>query len=233
MQFKGAYRKLLVHNEVMIGKAANCSNDITQVLEVSSRKKQEAPSACPAELQMLSDFDLGRETDDQENELIQNSDVLQRNSTAYVASILEERVIRKIIQKGRRGCLECANTFVENEITDDMFISFKSKTTNVIPPCQNTIDLIKKVDSLLRIYESQDVTLNSMLAHILGKINLTEYYTKSIFGNEHDHKNEFISFVIKTYLDLKSTDMCKFITRMSQDKQIRHTLLKEIHREGQ
>lgn len=222
----------MVHNEVVNGIGANCVNDITKVLEVSYSKNQANLSACPAELEMLSNFDFENEMDDQANESIQNSDILQQNSTAYVASIVEEKVIKKIMQKGRKGCMECANIFVENEITNDNFIQFKSKTANTIPPCQDTIELIANVEKLLKRYELHNVTFNSMLAHIIKQIGTSNYYKSSTFGSNHDHEKEFITLVIKTYMDVKSTNMCKFITRISQKQQIRHKYLKEVHFQG-
>lgn len=212
-------------------------NDITKVLEVPYKKNQVVPSACPEELEMLSNFDFENEINDEIIESISSEmlspNILQKNSTAFVASIVEEKVIKKIIQKGRKSCMECANVFVENEVTDDIFIQYKSKTTNTIPPCKDTVDLIKYVEFLLKKYELHNVTFNSMLAHITKKIDTTKYYENSTFGDSHDHKNEFISLVIKTYIDVKSTNMCKFITRISQDEQIRHKYLKLIHFQGQ
>lgn len=232
LQFKGAYRKLMVHNEVENGVRANCFNDITKVLEVSSSSNRASSIASPDELEMLRNFDFENGEDEYLNELYQNSDILQQNSTAYIASIVEEKVIKKLTLKGRKGCMNCANVFVENEITDDIFIQFKSKNSKVIPPCKDTIVLIQNIDNLLERYESQNVTFNSMLVHISGKIDTSNFY-ESTFGSNHNHKNEFISLIIRTYMDVKSTNMCKMITRMSQDKQIRHSYLKEIHFRGQ
>lgn len=55
----GAYRKLLFHNEVVSGEGANCINDITNVLYVSSNvSAKSAISANQAELETLSNLDF-------------------------------------------------------------------------------------------------------------------------------------------------------------------------------
>lgn len=235
--YASAYRKLLLHNEVVSGKGANCLNDITKILEVSSGKESNTSRANPEELEMLASFDFENQIDDVicDNIQIMNTDqnLLQQNSTAYMASVVEKKVLRKMMQKGKKKCLECMNVFVENEIITDTFIQFKSETKDIVQPCKSTVNLIRCVEMLLKRYESNDVTYNSMLTHIIRKIDITELYEKSRFDECHDHKDELVTVIVKTYLDINSTNLCKLITRMSQNKHIRHSYLKEIHFQGQ
>lgn len=215
--------------------------DITKILEVSSGKNcNTSSSANAAELDMLADFDFENQVDDAIFDDIQimnnggtNSNLLQDNSRAVIAGAVEEKVMCTIMRKGSKKCLECMNVFLENEITDDTFIHFKAATSDIVPPCKSTINLIRSVETLLKRYESHNVTFNSMLAHIIRKIDVTSLYETSIFDENHDHKDELIALIIKSYMDIKSVNFCKLITRMSQNNQIRQNYLKLIHLAGQ
>lgn len=230
----GAYRKLLLHNEVTSGRDANCLNDITKILEVSSSSNNTSLPECPIELEMLSNYDFENGIDDTYIQVTnEDSDILRQNSTAYLASIVEQKVIKKIVQKGRKGCMECTQVFVENEISNDRFIQFKEENSQMVAPCKSTVELISTVENLLKVYQTHNVTFNSMLAHIIKKIDVTKFYEGSTFGKDHDHKIDLIKDIVKTYMNVKSTKLCKFITRMKQNKQIRHSYLKAIHLEGQ
>lgn len=230
----GAYRKLLLHNEVVSGNGANCVNDITKALHVSSKKSHPTPIN-EIELEKLSNFDFENQIDYKDLQLLENDNsILKQHSMALLASNLEERVLRKLCQKGRNRCTLCMHVFLENEITDDSFIQYKSENENIVQPCKSTIELIQHVDNLLKIYETQNVSFNSILAHIMKNINAEQFYHESSFNQEHDHdKREFIGVILKCYMDIKSTEMSKLITRLSQQEQKRHTNLKEVHRLGQ
>lgn len=229
----GAYRKLLLHNEVMSGKGANCVNDITKVLYVPSKSIKNVISRNETELDLLSNFDFENHIDIEDANFMQIGDnSLKQHSLANVASVLEEAVLKKIMQKGKKRCSECLNVLLENEITDDTFIEYKSNINNTLPPCKSTIELMNTIDILLKTYDSINVSFNSMLIHIMRIINIDRFYNNSSF-EEHNHKHEFIELVIKTYMDIKSTEECKRITKLSQKTQIRHDNLKTTHLAGQ
>lgn len=228
-----AYRKLLLHNEVASGKGANCLNDITKVLYVPSKTRNNSICANQTELELLSNFDFENQINFEDAYLAENDEnSLKQHSVAYVASTVEKAVLKKINNKGQKRCLACMQVFLDNEITDDSFIDYRSQISDILPPCKSTIELMNAVDSLLNIYKSQNVSLNSTVTHIMQKIDKDKFYENSSF-DEHDHKNEFIQLVIKTYVDIKSTETCNYITRIMQPTQIRHSYLKEIHRAGQ
>lgn len=126
------------------------------------------------------------------------------------------------------------HVFLENEITDDSFIQYKSENDNIVSPCKSTIELMQYVEHILKIYETQNVSFHSILAHIMKNINVNQFFHESTFNEAHDHdKHEFIELIIKCYMDIKSTEASKLITRLSQQKLKRHSNLKEVHRLGQ
>lgn len=232
VQFMGAYRKLLLHNEVMSGKDSNCVNDITKALYVPSTSKK-VISINKAELELISNFDFENQVDMEDAyrmEIGENS--LEQHSMANTASVLELTVLKKNIHKGKNRCTECFNVFLENEITDDSFIEYKSNINNTLPPCKSTIEIMVFIDNVLKIYDSINISFNSMLIHIMKIINIDRFYGNSSF-DEHNHKHEFIELVIKSYMDIKSTEECKRITNLSQKNRIRHENLKNTHLSGQ
>lgn len=228
-----AYRKLLLHNEVVSGKGANCLNDITKVLHVPSNSNTSKVTN-KAELELLSIFDLKYKIDYEASHLVEHSGTsLKLHSLTYMASLLETAVIKKINGKGSKSCSACMQIFVENEISDDSFIEYKSEKSDILPPCKSTIELMNTVDNLLNKYKSERVSFSSMLTHIVRKINKERFYGQSTF-DQHNHKEEFIELVIKTYMDILSVEACKTITKMSQKTpHTRHSNLKDTHRAGQ
>lgn len=233
-QFEGAYRKLLLHNEVVSGKGANCLNDVTQVLYVSSKQKSVSKPINQSEVEMLANFDFENNIDHENSQLTTDEgSIFEQHSMAYLASIVEQKVLKKLNKKGSKTCSSCLQIFVENEITDNTFIQYKSENSNILPPCKSTIELFQSVENLLKIYATQNVSFAAMLLHIMQNINIDQFYKESPFGEDHNHKREFIELTIKSYMDVKSTQMCKVITILSQEKRKRHKNLKEVHRLGQ
>lgn len=87
-----AYRKLLVHNEVVSGSGANCLNDITKVLYVPSKHSDSSKLINQDELDFLSVFDYENQIDYDDAHLMDNDEnFLKQHSTAYLASVLENR----------------------------------------------------------------------------------------------------------------------------------------------
>lgn len=222
----------MLHNEVVSGRDSNCLNDITKVLHVSSAKSSSHTPTNQDELEMLANYDFENHIEYEDVRFPHEND-LRGNSMAFIASIVEEKVLKKINQKGYKRCTACMHVFLENEITEDSFIQYKIETSNTLPPCRSTIELIQSVDTILKIYDTQNVSFNSMLVHIMKNINLDQFYGESVFDREHDHQYELIELVIRTYMDIKSRKDCKLITRLSQSTRKRHTNLKEVHRLGQ
>lgn len=229
----GAYRKLLLQNEVISGRGANCLNDVTRVLYVTSDTGKNSRSTNTAELQLLSNYDFDNQINFSDAHFMQNSgNSLKQHSVAYVASILEDAVLRKLNNKGSKCCSKCMQIFCENEITDDAFIEYKSETNNILQPCKSTIELMNTVDNLLDKYKSLNVSFNSIMTHIVQNIDQDLFYDQSTF-EQHDHKLEFLELVVNSYMNIRSVEGCKNITKMSQSNKIRHFNLKETHRAGQ
>lgn len=227
-QFEAAYRKLLVQNDIKSSIDSNCQNDVTKFLNVSSGAKSMSASANPVELKMLSTYD---------NEFLiqshEEEDGLRNHSKAYLASELEKKINRKIELKGSQACAQCLNIFEENDRINDVFVQFLSQNKKVQQPCKSTVHIIGLVDSILEKYDSLDISYASMLAYIFEQTSLLTLFESSEFGEQHNHKFDFVKLLIETYLDMKCTNVSRIVTRWSQKKVLRHHNLKEVHREGQ
>lgn len=229
-QFSGAYRKLLVRNEISSSDQSNCQSDITRMMEAKRGKTidETMPTAVKAdEVQMLAALDNGYPLYDTE-------DILKSHSRAYSASELENKVNSKIKLKRRQACAKCLEVFVENEKVNNEFIQYLSQKKKIIQPCKSTMDIIGAVDKILEKNDSLDISYPSMLAYILIRIiSSLSLFKSSEFGALHDHKYDFVKLIIETYLDLKCMNVSRIVTRCSQKKLLRNHYLKEVHREGQ
>lgn len=134
-QFASAYKKLLVRCEVTCN-TGNCLNDVTQILEVSSRKKdlvRNAVAGDSSEIEMLRNYDLQHPLEDicervfeyVENtltECLDSEEQIAKASLSYLAALVEQMVIRTIKNRRNNACLKCVYVFTENDLTDDDFI---------------------------------------------------------------------------------------------------------------
>lgn len=228
-QFSAAYRSLLVQNEITSSNDSNCHCDATKVLEVASGVKKVPTSVNDIELQMLTSY-----VNEHPNQTHEEDDELKNHSKAYLASQLETKVNRKILLKRSQACIQCMNIFDENEKMNDIFIQFLANKKTIRQPCKSTLYIIGVVDNVLQKYDTLDISYPTMLAYILQQIisSLT-LFESSEFGEDHDHKVDFVKLLIETFLDIKCTNISKLVTRCSQGKLLRHHNLKEVHREGQ
>lgn len=236
-QFTGAYRKLLFQNEVTSSHKSNCQNDITKMLTVSSRRKVPTVSINPEELRLLQSYDFENICNDEYNLVFEDeknpTEILKENSLAYLGGVIETKVIRKI-SSAKNACQRCINVFVENEITDDSFMTFLSqKSSKIIQPCKSTIKILKTIENLLKNYQSGNISYKTTVTYILNNIDISQLYSGSDFQESHNHQRSLVQRIVETYLDHKSKMFSKTVTTMSQKKLIRHDRLKLVHELGQ
>lgn len=234
-QFVAAYKKLLFQNEVTTSRKSNCLNDVTKILNVCSSKKQTSGSNVQYErdLQLLADYDFEHP---EFNLLLEDSNTttkLHEHAEAYVASIVESTVIRKIIAKQSKRCSECINAFMADEMASDEFIDFKAQTDGIYQPCKSTLSIIHETERILKKYTHLEISFDASVAHILRNIDISQLFQNTEFGETHNHKIDLIKLIIETYLHHKSRYVSQLVTRLSKKKLIRHNNLKLIHQAGQ
>lgn len=225
-QFEAAYRKLLIHNDVVCSKKSNCIEKGTKILTVSSQRKPNFKTNHPVimnEMIFEDEFvDAALYTDDSHS-----------HSLAYMASVLETKIItakRQIIK-----CEKCMDVFIENELMQDSFIRFKEKRTNITQPCKSTFDIIKFVDSYLTFCKDKSYSFDATVLQILGNIPFETLFSSSDFEKhpEKGHKYEFVKRIVQSYMSMKSIHVAKCFTLKSHDEPIRHKYKKLIQQKGQ
>lgn len=229
-QFCAAYKKLLFQNAITSSEYSNCQNALTKILFVPSGNKVKANKDIRPEIEMLKDYDF-LNTD----VVTQNITALKSHAMAYMASIVETRVVQKIVRRGQNCCLKCVEVFLENEITDDDFIEFQAEHSQMYQPCQSTFQVINDIEKHLQKYQGVQVSFEASMQHILKNIDISSYYPNSEFDDDHDasHKMDLIRLIAEAFLDGSSTDGSKILTTETKVSLVRHKRLKEIHRLGQ
>lgn len=233
-QFESAYRKLLVHKDIVCSKKYNCTEMGTKILTVSShRPAQNSHTLAPSESQIDdSIFDYLESFYS-----YQLSDDGHSHSIAFKASMLEDEILKAKKPKPIIKCQRCINAFIENELMDDRFIRFKAGNSNITQPCKNTFEICKFIETFLKCYAERNISFDAALIGILRQIHFQSLYTSSNFDDHSDtdfgQRYEFVKQIVKMYMNQKSVHTAKTLTLKMHDEPIRHELKKMIHRAGQ
>lgn len=232
-QFEAAYRKLLVHNDVVCSKKSNVIEPGTKILSVSSnRNRPLVKKTVPLHDEGFDEFFMGEDFENSFH-VAQYVDDAHSHSLAYMASILEAKIIggkRRIIK-----CDDCVSVFIENELLEDSFIRFKARSSNVLQPCRSKFEICKFVDSYVKSCEEKSTSYQSVLMEILRKISFESLYTASDFSKhaEKGHKYDFVKKIVELFMHMKSVHIAKGFTLKIHENPIRHTFRKLIHEQGQ
>lgn len=218
-QFMAAYRKLLMCMPHMSSRHTNCSYfDISNILTVSSAQ---TPN-------MLSHNDIinasGIEIDSDYETLISNKlDPYELHMCAYLSSVVQANIIRKIKARLKSACQDCVYVFNENCEIYDSFIEKKKKSgQNLNQPCRSTFHIIVACNSIFKILQAIDhVEYNVMAKTILNNLNIEALYESSEF-NSHQyeyvsaasltHKDYFVFDVVEEFMRMKSINIGRRIT---------------------
>lgn len=118
-------------------------------------------------------------------------------------------------------------------------MEFKSKNSdNVFTPCVSTLKIIQILQKFLDKYSEENIKVSykTVVAHVVNNIDTSQLNESSIFDEPeeiHDHKIELVKLIIEEYMDQKSMQFGRTVTRLAQGKLIRHDRLKAVHRSGQ
>lgn len=173
----------------------------------------------------------------------QYSDDIQDHAIAYMASVLEARIMNANRYNKIVKCEECISSFIENELIEDSFIRFKSRNGNVLQPCKSTFEICKFVNSYLKTYEGKTIPYETVALQILRKISFDSLFTGSDFENHSknsatshkltSHRYEFVKKIVDLYMRMKSIGIAKKLTLETHDNPKRHVYKKLIQERGQ
>lgn len=169
-------------------------------------------------------------------EVAQYVDDAQDHSLAYMASVLESKIMRAKPQRKIIKCEQCITVFIENELIEDSFIRFKARNNNILQPCKSTFEICKFVESFIKSCEGKRVSYQSIVMQIMRKMPFESLFNNSDFehhDNESGHRYDFIKKIVESYMHMKSINVAKSFTLKLHDAPIRHRYKKLIQEQGQ
>lgn len=231
-QFEAAYRKLLIHNDVVCSKKANVIEPGTKILSVSSNrpKKMQNTNLDEGFDELILDEDF-----ESSFYVAQYIDDAHSHSLAFMASVLEAKIIKSKSPRLIVKCEDCTAAFIENELIEDSFIRFKARSSNITQPCKSTFEICKYVDTFIKSCDKQTVSCQAITLQILRSISYDTLYTATNFDKHGDmgHKYNFIKKIVELYMRMKSTYVAKCFTLKTHANPIRHEFRKIIQQKGQ
>lgn len=222
---------MLIHNDVVCSEHGNCIDHGTKILTVSSKKPEKRECDMSYIDVSLDDFDLFSNFN-----AVHFVDDAHNHSLAYMASVLESKIIKAKAPRLLIKCPDCMNAFIENELMEDSFIRFKARKMNITQPCKSTYDICKFVDTFLKFCENKAFSFQSITMQVLQKIPFETLYPSTKFEQHSDsgHRYEFVKKIIEIYMKLKSIHTAKCITlKAHEEAPIRHDYKKKIQNAGQ
>lgn len=216
---------------------SNCIDVGTKILSVSSKRPGTFKQNVVESDRLFEDEDF---LDHDFFTNCQYIDDIHDHSIAYMASVLEARIIGASRNNKIVKCEQCTFAFVENELIEDSFIRFKSRNSNVLQPCKSTFEICKFVDSYLKRYEGKTVPYKTAVLQILRKISFDDLFVVSDFENHPSnsdritgHQYEFVKKIVDLYMRMKSVEIAKRLTLKIHDNPMRQTFKKLIQEKGE
>lgn len=232
---ESSIRKLLVHNDVVCSPNSNCPvGSRTKILTVSSNR----PSTSKENECYISEMP----EDDWLNldffEISQYTDNVADHSIAYMASVIEARIMagnryNKIVK-----CTKCVAAFIQNTLIEDEFIRFKSRSSNLLQPCSSTFEICKFVETNINSYTGKTIPYQSVAQQILMKMPLESLFNQSSFKRHEedqdvDHRFDFVQKIVELYMRLKSIEAAKRITLQAHENTLRQKMKKLVQQRGE
>jgi len=242
-QFEAAYKRLIIHTEIMTcSEGANCMNiDLTPILSIGSTKKKQKPSSF---IDIIcyenGENDVDDNFDDIKNDLknvlnnfdVDKIDMCVTDIVEYIAGFVVKKLKTKI------NCNECVKALLSDS-SNNFLLNIKNQgrlikpSTDVVKLCklsetifkshQNEIKCKKDIISYLTIKASSKIQISTLFSslsvHILDQSPLD------------NHLLQIVTFIFKTYFTLRLHHHNKTLSQPTE--RIRSHLTKTIHFKGQ
>lgn len=239
VQFKSAYRKLLVCMPHQSARNGNCIINSTNVLTVSSAHQ---PTQQISKLPLHQVEAIEIDIEEFDNLLHEEIEPYDQHIRAIVASTVEKNIVKRISLRSVSGCQDCLAVFSENQRVFDEFIAKKDRTKRHTQPCSSSVYIISACNSVFKLLQSHaHVNIDVMAKTIFNNLDTDQLYDSSLFQNHQNymtnnltHKEQFIYDIIFEYLCLKSKKIGKRITIEEQNgRALRRKLTRNIILAGQ
>lgn len=229
-QWTAAYRKLVLFQHCPTSTYANCEDNcyrevLSSILTVASTQRTkismndfEMPETTHGTVQQLAEIDANKSL----------LDILDTSNYVYIASIIEQKLQKKI-----EYCEHCDKVFQENDKVDERLLVSR----RMYKPCVSTVRICKIASSVLNSKQNELFyeTMNHRYLYnqILVEIGETNLFSKSNFITHPDHKYAFISAITEAYITIHTSRVGAAMKDGIHKEIVRHKLRKLIHNYGQ
>lgn len=237
IEFKSAIRKLLICHPVITSVDHNVITNATGILQASSDSKKKSlplPKTNEAfELQMelcYEDIMLHE---------IETMDRYDEHMCAYIALNVDEK-FRQNVKQYKYKCTNCMEVLTADDKINDELLAMKSDSKQ---PSISTFKLVIFANAIINMYSvehSHGNNFNVVQNTIRENLDIEDIYTKFYHAQHgaealqnHNHKVEFISELIKTYMAIKSHKIGAKITSEEQGELIRRKRKRAVILAGQ
>lgn len=249
-QFESAFRKLIGMNQITASKHANCANSEINMLTVSSRKTNQI--ALPHNL-VINEFDddvasltvdgssdqkaspqnfVINESDDDVASLAEDdsSDQIIDHILALDASTIEQEIIAKS-NLTPLICNECLETFSENVLVEDSYVSLIAERKMILVPCLSTVQICESADKAMKIFKNDSNRYDEIFQSALNSLDIDKLYCSSNFEDRcsKTHKIGLVHTVIEFFLRKRFENINKSKTLNIHKDLVRSHCKKLIH----
>lgn len=229
IEFASAFKKLLVCHPLLTSRDHNVITNSTGILTIPAcTKKREEPIEHEVEeiyIGMTSEELMIKETE--------AMDPFDEHMCAYLASSIEKKMMDSMNHSKRNKCSECLISLSdESEKINDALLAKKK----LLQPSKSTLQIVILSNAINRFIFSmnEQTDMQTVKNSICDKLDMNILFTASNFvHNYNDHKYEFISEIVHTYLTLKSQNIGKRISDEERGAFVRSRLRNYTHSRGQ
>lgn len=229
VEFKSAFRKLLVCHPFTTSMDHNVISNATGILTVPSTTRPRLPPADSMNVQQIEiNFEEAFKAEADE------MDPYDKHTCAYVALCIEEKMIQNVKLSKKHSCYECLSALDQNEKIQDELLAKKEKVRK--QPCKSTFEIVifsNAVKKIISLHDDQETSFNAVGALICENLNTHVLCTAPTFEHGHNHKNLFLKQIVNTYQTLKSANIGMRITDEERGAFIRSRLKTQTHLAGQ
>lgn len=237
-QFKSAYRRMFVINEITASKSANCIDTGFNILTVSSRRPKLDERIDSDKLSNESSYDELHDDDQTEDEIISGTEInlVKKHSICYTAHLIEKSIFEGKSRMGSIKCFQCVSVLYENEQVQNELLEKKSNSKSVFQPCKSTVEICNATDDIIATFDHiNKINHAEIVKDVMYKLDQNTLFTMSDFSDhsQDTHKSLLIQYIAEMYLFKRCTYISKCSTLAQHDEFKRHNMRKAIHEYGQ
>lgn len=229
----------------MTSKDQNVITNATGILTVSSKNpKKSIPSAVQNQHEAL-EIDIEISYEEVMVEEIEIMDPYESHMCAYIALCIEENFLQSI-KDNKHKCVACMNVLkATNDKINDELLAMKTSTpvNKMTQPSASTVKITIFCNAILKmiyVENQRGNNLNEVINTIIKNIDVYDLYEDfELKHNQqeelrsYDHKVEFVTLLIRTYIKMKSRKIGKKITDEERGNLIRYRKKRAVIVKGQ